>query len=1075
MAFTFIENWDRAELERLLEVVHEPASRHLLCSLLQHLDGQFNTVEYTQKYVGGRYYGSFPGAQNLNGKLRRLYFYGKAIDIDICNCFCSLLQQICDHFRVLCPYLTDYNERPKVIQRELADAVGDSTLSSKLYFICMLHGGDLRLSEADGSLASCYLNAEDAYPFVRGMRVEFEHLFALLGEHYPDILENAKSLADQAHSQNVQGRFFHLLLSVQENECLMAMKNFAVRDGRDLVGLWYDGLMLWYNQEDAEDRAIDLKLFEREIFDVTGYKLSLAIKSLEPSLSDREWLGRSQQRDNEELIVNRTYCSNMRVEPYANFGPDDRGWLLVSASMGSGKTHQMVLYIKSWFTKKPKCRILLPTSRIIQSIMYRSLLGDVEINGVPLPVITYREPNFLRRAQFGATVVICEYESLHLLLKPTDENPNGECMTFDVVILDEMGGLMSTLISPTNGFNLVQNYTAFGFISRTAKQVLCLCADMFYTPVVPEFVLGLVSQSQVRAIIYTSQIVDRTYIIYPENVSLVDWQELLWQSIRDRLESEDAPRTAVLTRTKIAVDSFLQQLSTTFEDVADISNRFVVVTRDTTQSEMERFSQIDLLFEGKIGIVASPKITSATDIQAQHTVFMDIRGIDGASVRSLGQASGRVRKAFQDKIHVMQPFYKLAPVAAEPTKEECKTIVLRREASRVHTMSAFKREIELQKRVVPGFEEFGPVEIFSIREPTDPNLVNLVANITRESKLSSRAYFVSQWHSWIINKGFKLRFADVEVDGPSEDALRLHKEAKLALKCARAVVKDAHAAAEEQVLGELMIECTSLGDVDRAYAQMKTIQAQEAGLSSDQTLRLMMLSALSKYPTFFREMDIDQVRYTMKHSSVLYAATVCNIMDTQQIQDLDVVNAAKSPLLADSGQIGETVRIATDLIMLGGATGFVSTDDYPIDINVYLQPSILPRFKTLIGKARDSLKSIASSAVRRSRAAKEDAKMVKGELRSVLGRIGIKLDAESPRGCSKYRVIPIEMVGTLLQHISFRSLDASVDSGAETVRELLLREKQYNRMLDAVQQSTAKQGKQVLKSSSNKAKRRRTS
>jgi hypothetical protein len=1074
MAFTFIEQWDRSELERLLEVVHEPASRHILCSLLQHLDGQFNTVEYEQKYAGGRYYGSYPCAQSLNGKLRRLYFYGKAIDIDICNCFCSLLEQICVRLHVSCPYLTNYNERPKAIQRELACAVGDHTVSSKLYFICMLHGGDLRLSEADEQLASCYLHAEDAYPFVCGMRLEFDRLFVELSGHYPDTLSGAQLLAAQSRSPNVQGRFFHLLLSVQENDCLAAMRGYAARNHRDVVGLWYDGLMLWHDQEDAEERPIVLKEFEQEIFDCTGYKLSLSIKSLEPSAADRDWLYRSQLRDNEELIVNRTYSTSVRVEPYVDFGPDDRGWLLVSASMGSGKTHQMVLYIKSWFTKKQKCRILLPTSRIVQSIMYRSLLGGIEIGGKPLPVITYREPNFLRQAQFGAAVVICEYESLHLLLKPTDDNPSGECMTFDVVILDELGGLMSTLISPTNGFNLVQNYTSFCFIAKTAKQVLCLCADMFYTSVVPEFVLGIVSQSQVRAIIYTSQIVPRTYVIYPENVSLVDWQELLWQSVRNRLNDDNAPRTALLTRTKIAVDSFLQQLTTNFEDEKDIIERFVVVTRDTSQSEMERFSKIESLFEGKIGIVASPKITSATDIQAPHVVFMDIRGVDGASVRSLGQASGRVRKAFEDTIHVIQPFYKLAPMVAEPTKEECKTIVLRREASRVHTMAAFKREIELQRRVVAGFEEFGPVETFSIREPTDPNLVNLVANITRESKLSSLPHFVSQWHAWIINKGFKLRFANVDIDGPSDDALRLHKEAKLALKCARAIVKDAHAAAEERVFTEVITECTTLGDVDRAYAQMKTLQAQDGGLSSDQTLRLMVLGALSKYPSFFRELTIEQVRYTMKHSSILYAATVCNILDPQQIKDLDVVNAAKSPLLADSGQIGETVRIATELIVLGGATGFIATDDYPIDINKYLQPAVLPRFKTLIAKARDSLKSIASSVVRKSRAAKEDAKMVKGELRTILGRIGIKLDAETRRGCSKFRVVPIEMVGDLLHHISFRSLDASVDSGAETIRELIVREKQYNRMLDAVQLSTAKQGTQLARFSGNKAKRRRT-
>lgn len=1074
MAFTFIEEWDRADLQQLLQVVHEPASRHLLCSLLQHLDGQFNNVEYEQKYSGGRYYGSYPSAQSFNGKLRRLYFYNKAIDIDIVNCFPSLLQQICEQIGVSCPYITAYNHKPKFYQSELAGAMGDLTLSAKLYFICMLHGGDLRISETEEQLASCYLNAEDVYPFVRSLRMEFDSLFVSLRDHYPAVLDEATLLAEKASSTNIQGRFFHLLLSVQENACLMSMKEHATSEGRGIVGFWYDGLMLWHGPEDEADRPINLSEFEAAILGATGFELSLAVKSLEPTASDREWLGRSQLRTNEELIHNRTYSDNLRVDPYVDFGPADRGWLLVSASMGAGKTHQMMLYIKAWFTKKPKCRMLIPTSRIVQSIMYRSLLGALSVAGVPIPVITYREPNFLRQAQFKPGVVICEYESLHLLLKPTDENPIGECMAFDVVILDEMGGLMATLISPTNGFNLVANYTAFCFIAKTAKQVLGLCADLFYTPVVPEFVLGIVPQTAVRAIIYTSQIVSRKYVIYPENTSLVEWQEMLWESIRTRLSDTDAPRVAVLTRTKIAVDSFLQQLSTQFEEEKDIGERFVVVTRDTSQAQMEKFSRVEELFEGKLGIVASPKITSATDIQAPHVVFMDIRGIDGASVRSLGQASGRVRKAYRETIHVMEPYYKPAPLSAEPTKEECKTIVLRREAGRVNTMAAFRNEIELQSRVVPGFEEFGPVEIFSIREPTDPNLVNLVANITRESKLSSRSYFVSQWHSWIITKGFELCFAEREVDGPSDESLRLHAEAKLALKCAREVVKEAHATTEVRVLSELRVECTTLGDVDRAYAQMKTLQAQDSGLSSEQTLRLMMLSALSKFPTFFREIDIDQVRYTMQHSSILYAATVCNTLDPQQIRDLDVINAAKSPLLADSGLIGVTVKVATELVVLGGGAGIVPTDDYPIDLTTYLEHGKLQPFRTLMGKARDSLKSIASSSVRKSRAAKEDVKMVKGELRSILSRIGVKLEAERPRGCVKYRVVAIPMVSTLLEHISFRSLDSTADSGAETVRELLLREKQYNRLIDAVQQSTANQNKQLFRTGGGAAKRRRT-
>jgi hypothetical protein len=1074
MALSFVEEWSRPDLHRMLSVVQEPSSRHVLCTLLQNMEGQFNNVEYTQKHSNGRYYGSFPCAQSLNGKLRRMYFHNKAVDIDMSNCYCTILGQLAVKHGQDVPYLSAYNLDPKHYQRELAFAVGDAGDNGKLYFICLLHGGDLRLSDIEGHLSACYLQAEAIYPFARGLRMELECLFSKLALVYGDVTAKARSLADECSSSNVQGRFFYLLLSVIENSCLMALRTAATDDGRVVIGLWFDGLMIWHDEEDEEKNPIDLHQYEDAIRTSTGYDMKLAFKSLEPKADDLEWLSRSALYVNESLILNREYKDSVRVEPFRDFDDGLISWLLVSAPMGSGKTYQMMAYIERLFTKNPNTRILLPTSRIIQSVLYHSLLSKITIRGGPLPVTLYRDANFLKKAQFGPVVVICEFESLHLLLKPSDSNLNGECMAFTSVILDETGGLMSTLISPTNGFNLVPNYTAFCFIVKSAREVLCTCADMFLTPVVPEFVLGLVDQRKVKAIVYQRRIVDRKYIIYPENVSLVDWQTAMWSAIRRRLEDDTCARVALLTRTKIAVDSFLHQVKDVFEAEGDVASKFIVVTRDTTQTEMEAFSDMDSVFENKIGIVASPKITSATDIQHVHSVFMDIRGVDGASVRSLGQASGRVRKIFSDEVHVLQPYYKPAPLPPEPTKQECVELIRRREASRYQTMSAFKSEVESQTRVVAGYEDFGPTAVISIRSPTDSNLVNLVANITREAKLSQRQFFVSQFHNWILSKGFELEFAERDVDGPSDEALSLQAEAKLAMKAARLAVKEAYADMEKRVFDELKIECTSLGDIDRAFAQMKTLQAKDAGLSSEQTVRLMMLAALAKYPHFYNEIELDQVRYTMKNSSILYAASACNLLSPVQIRDLDVVNASKAPLLADAGVLSRTIEVVTSLISLGGGAGIVSTEDYPIDVDSYLLDGNIRRFKELMGQARDSLKNIASSTLRKSRAVKEDRKMVKGELRSVLNRLGIKLDPECSRGCSKYRVVPHDEVKRLLEHISFRSLDPSSDSGSDTLRELIIREKAYNKLLDSIQQSeTARDARRKLGGRPAKRQKRR--
>ena len=1073
MALTIIEEWDVSRLQHLLRRVSDPASRHVICMLLQQLDGQFNRTEYNQKYADGRYYGTFPCAQSLNGRLRRHYFFGLAVDIDMRNCYCTLLAQLAYQFEVETPYLDEYNLDPKRVQLELADAVGDQTKSAKLFFICMLHGGDLRLSEVDEQLSSCYLQAEGLYPFVRGFRVEMSRVYGVLSAEFPSIHAHATTLAKEARSSNIQGRFFHLLLSIQENRCLMAMKEQVAIEHRSVVGLWYDGLMVWHDDEDEEKNPIDLSVYERRILTETGYRVQLAFKSLEPTEEDVQWLETTGNlRKNELLLSNLEYNTSVRVQPYDRFGTTGNGWLLVSAPMGAGKTYQLMDFVQATFNRKPKSRILIPTNRIIQSVLYRSLLCKLTVNGAPLPVTVYRDPDFMHKAQYGATVVVCEYESLHLLLKASDKNPHGECMAFDCVILDETGGLMSTLVSPTNGFNLRANYMAFCFFLETATKVLCTCADMFLTAVVPEFVLGLVPQSSIRAVVYTTPTVERQYRIYEESKALVAWQELLWDSIRNRLADDTAPNVALLTRTKVAVDSFLYQVKEEFKDVMGIEDMFVTVTRDTTQLEMEAFGDMDLIFNGKIGLVASPKITSATDIQLEHIVFMNLLGIDGASIRSLGQASGRVRKAYGNTIHCLLPHYKPAPLPVEPTKQECLDLINRREYGRVQTINAFKGELETQTRVVPGYEDYGPTVMISARQASDPNLLNLVANITRETKLSGRQYFVSQWNAWVLAKRFLLTFTPGDEDGPTEETTRLHLEAKQAAKDAKLAVKEAHAETEERIFKELLQECQTLGDVDRAYEQMKQVQARDAGLDAQQTVRLTMLSALSKYPHFFRTLTLEQVKYTMRNSSVLYSASVCNLLDPNQMRDLDVVNASRAPLLADSGALSSTVKYIEEILQLGGAASLQRTVDYPIDIDLYLKASNINTFKTLVSKTKDTLKNISSSTIRKSRACKENRAMIKGELRSVLNRIGIRLDPEVARDCSKYRVVPNEHVETLLEHISFRSLDPSAESGSEVIKELVRREKEYSRLLDAVEHSKTNKRHPVTGGGATKRSRR---
>ena len=182
-------------------------------------------------------------------------------------------------------------------------------------------------------------------------------------------------------------------------------------------------------------------------------------------------LANSEKTIEFKLEKTKTIVNTKYLEPFLHVKSKV---ISISAPMGSGKTHQVELFIEKNY---PNSSVLFITCR---RGMARSLKGRLQFYHIYTDEIN--QPRQIH-----------EYESLH----------KAERNLYDLVVIDEVRSMLSSAVCfETNKRNLVTNMETLQEICTNANQVICCDADLFVDGTVQDFYNGTFDPSDIHHIIH---------------------------------------------------------------------------------------------------------------------------------------------------------------------------------------------------------------------------------------------------------------------------------------------------------------------------------------------------------------------------------------------------------------------------------------------------------------------------------------------------------------------------------------------------------------------------------------------
>jgi hypothetical protein len=193
-----------------------------------------------------------------------------------------------------------------------------------------------------------------------------------------------------------------------------------------------------------------------------------------------------------------------RVLPY-RFGVQTK-MLLIGASMGLGKTHQLRAYLKRNSHLK---RVAIITARQQQAYSAQAVFDEIHWKDGSCGFKHYLDyPNGSLR---GFDKIIVQHESLHRL-----RGLDGDIEPYDLVIIDEFrSALTQSQCAATNQERLLLNYEILAGLLKYSRSI-CLDADMEVDGAVWELVSQLLSKEHIHFHRYTHVALHRTVVVMPE-------------------------------------------------------------------------------------------------------------------------------------------------------------------------------------------------------------------------------------------------------------------------------------------------------------------------------------------------------------------------------------------------------------------------------------------------------------------------------------------------------------------------------------------------------------------------------
>jgi hypothetical protein len=708
----------------------------------EHKEGDTLTLEvsyHRSKHGRGRRFES-GGLQGAPGVIRRLCGFKYYTDWDIANAYPVILQSKMKAAGIPCPILSLYVRNRETCLSAAIVALGVNRTVAKELFIIALHGGNWQKAEGVPKDVS----HRQLDQFTAEIRAAAPMLAAL--PEYKDIWDIVQN---DPKKKNKVGSFVSLVCQVTEDAAIEAAEQYLEQVGRRVDVLCFDGVM---PRNTDQGPAIDPAEMSRHVSEATGVPLTMIEKPfallpsdlavLHPADAQRvldqsglnaetkRWLVESMG----EPIVLEPAARHAIPEEITEEHDDefvqryqfrsDQQMMLIGASMGLGKTHQLREYLKLNPHLK---RVLIITARQQQAYSAKGVYADVTWTDCMHGFHMYLDhPS---GSLCGLDKLVVQYESLHRLL-----NFEGVIESYDLIIIDEARSVLGQAqCAVTNQDRLLLNYEIAECLLRECKSIL-MDADMEVDAAVWDFVSQHLPQERIRFHRYTHVAFRREIIV----VSEPEWLRMAAEDLANGKKIGLPFRSKVKMNDVLAMEEFQRHHAIKFDS-------------DSSKDHMEKLLEIDRNLEDVDMMAFTSKITAGADIQTNfEAVYVHGTAASGPTPRDTLQMIGRFRKVTSNRVVCVLPDVRDA--ALEVNYESEKDTILKRKDLAIH---------QQQVLAARGMVRTG-TELRFLPHP----LVGLTAHARVESNYCFSTAFLNQVRrkGWRINLHIPVSDSEEERD-----------------------------------------------------------------------------------------------------------------------------------------------------------------------------------------------------------------------------------------------------------------------------------------------------------------------
>jgi hypothetical protein len=344
---------------------------------------------------------------------------------------------------------------------------------------------------------------------------------------------------------------------------------------------------------------------------------------------------------------------------------------IVNAEMNMGKSYQMKSFVKSILATPQVAgvkRVCIITARIQLIHTLKGLLLKEGIN-----VGLYGQ-------DYDADVLICQYESLHLIKHE-----------YQAIVIDEVRQLACNMTSlKTNHRRIEENAAMLKFLLKSANKTLLLDAYCEVDPCINDIFTGIVKPNEIHVERYPPRNMQRSLLqLSPES-----WLQSLTRDIQIGL------KIGIPCRSKkkvFVVETHLKELGLKQDE------NYKIYTSDSPDDAMLDFQNINDAWRDVQVVLFSSKVLVGADCTLPFDkIYLHADSKGGASAREMRQMQGRFRVLRDTAIRYCIP----------TTNTSCKTTsyqeCVQHYVDRKHLLEEFAKHIRMKPKVASGKMTWAP-------------------------------------------------------------------------------------------------------------------------------------------------------------------------------------------------------------------------------------------------------------------------------------------------------------------------------------------------------------------------------